>query len=405
MDVFLARQPIFNRSLQVEGYELLYRFDDQLQEGLAYDGDRATSKVIAQSILVTNFDKLVANKLAFINFSDHLILQDIPLIFDPHKIVIELLKTIVVTDELLHKIKKLRLSGYRFAVDITALSGAAAALVEHMSIIKVNYLNTTSPQRVACMADYKHLNVQFLAEKLETREGYREAQELGFHYFQGYFFAKPDEVKYKEIEPLSTTYLSVMQELSSPDPKFGKLAEMIEADVSVSFKLLKLINSAAFYRRTKIQSIEQALVVLGLNELRKWIMLLMLQSASHDKPAELIATVLIRAKLMATIGKRLNLPVSQNECFLTGMLSLIDVMTEQPMASVLSELSLSDEIVNAIIKREMQLGSLLDVVEGYEQTNVDQMHAGAERLKFNLQELPLMYFESMEWVDQLIHQS
>lgn len=405
MDVFLARQPVFNRSLQVEGYELLYRFDDQAEGGEAHDGDRATAKVIAQSMLVTNFDKLVANKLAFINFSDHLILQEIPLIFDPHKIVIELLKTIVITDELLAKIKSLRELGYRFAVDITVLEGPASVLVPLMSIIKVNYLNTTFSERVSLLGSFKQLNVQFLAEKLETREGYKEAQELGFHYYQGYFFAKPDEVKYKEIEPLSTTYLSVMQELSSPSPKFDSLARMIEADVSVSFKLLKLINSAAFYRRTKIQSIEQALVVLGLNELRKWIMLLMLQSTSHDKPAELVATVMIRARLMSLIGKRLKLSVSENECFLTGMLSLLDVMTEQPMATVLNELSLSDEITIAILKRETQLGLLLDIVEGYEQTKVEQMQAGAEQLKFNLQELPLMYFESMEWVDQLINPS
>ncbi len=405
MDVFLARQPIFNRSLQVEGYELLYRFANQLNDSEPHDGDRATSKVIAQSMLVTNFDKLVANKLAFINFSDHLILQEIPLIFDPHKIVIELLRNINLTDELLAAIKALKSAGYRFAIDITVLEGVNSVLAEFMSIIKVNYLNTSFQERVALMNGFRHLNVQFLAEKLETREGYKEAQELGFHYFQGYFFAKPDEVKYKEIEPLSTTYISVMQELSSPEPKFDKMAKIIEADVSVSFKLLKLINSAAFYRRTKIQSIEQALVVLGLNELRKWIMLLMLQSASHDKPAELIATVLIRARLMSSIGKHLKLPISQNECFLTGMLSLIDVMTEQPMATVLNELSLSDEITVAILKRETALGLLLDVVEGYEQTKVEQMNAGATQLNFNMQELPLMYFESMEWVDQLIYQS
>ncbi len=402
MDIFLARQPIFDRDLQVQAYELLYRSDQDSEKSVFQDGDRATSQVIAQSMFVTNFEKLVANKRAFIHFTDALILQEIPLLFDKGRMVIEFSALHPVGPELIDAIKHLKSLGYTIALDDAGSNGSYDNLTPYADILKVDFKQANIADRKGITNYFKGTKAKLLAKKVETREDFKEALSLGYSLFQGYFFAKPDTVKSKDIQPLSTTYLRLLKGLSQLEPSYDQLSMVVESDVAMSFKLLKLINSPAFYRRSRIQSINQALVLLGLNEFRKWVMLLMLQDVGQDKPDELLKTVLIRGRLMELIAKTYHLQAIGPECFLTGLLSLIDVMTDRDLAVVVGELSLSEKMSKALLAKEDLLGNVLGLVISYEQTDHEAMNTYCQNLKIDALELPLLYFESMEWVDMLL---
>ena len=402
MDIFLARQPIFDRDLQVQAYELLYRSDQESQKSVFKDGSRATSQVIAQSVLVTNFEKLVSHKKAFIHFTSDLIAGEIPMLFDKDKIVIEYDALQEVSEELLEAIKKLKGLGYSLAIDNLASESASLALLPFADIIKVDFIHLESSQRKSVTDRLKSTKAKLLAGKVETREDFKAALSLGYTLFQGYFFAKPDTIKSKDIQPLSTTYLRLLKALGEKDPSFDTLAQIIESDVAMSYKILKLINSPAFYRRSRIQSINQALVLVGLKELKKWVMLLMLQDVGQDKPDELLKTVLIRGRMMELIAKSNHLTELVTECFLTGLLSLIDVMTDRELSLVVGELSLSEAMTKALLCNEDNLGKVLGLVVSYEQTKHEEMNGFCESLKVDSLELPLLYFEAMEWVDLLL---
>lgn len=402
MEQFLARQPIFDTKLNVFAYELLYRSDDRINTSVFFDGNQATSKVITQSMMVTDFSKLVANKMAFINFTDQLILEEIPLLFDKDKLVVEVLEDVVVTDKLIEAIMKFKLMGYTIALDDMVLDGPTEPLMQYADIVKVDFMMTSPMDRLVLTERLKQFSVKLLAEKVETMTDYREAVRLGYHYFQGYFFARPDLIKTKDIKTISTSYLRLMQELSSESPDYDKLSKVVESDVSLSFKLLKLINSAAFYRSAKIQTISQALVMLGLKELNKWVMLLMLQEVSADKPDELVRTVLIRGKMMEKLAEHLGLKSLADESFLTGLLSLIDIMTNRSLDDVLSELPLDDIIISALKGNINKLGHMLGLVKSYEQTDWTGMYQFCNELSFSEQTLPTVYFESMQWVEDLL---
>jgi EAL and modified HD-GYP domain-containing signal transduction protein len=402
VDQFLARQAIFDRDLNVFAYELLYRSDQRMNTSSFFDGNQATSQVIIQSMMITDFSKLVANKSAFINFTERLIIDEIPLLFDNQKLVVEVLEDVEVTDALINALKKIKLQGYTIALDDLVLDGPTEVLLPYADVVKIDFMLTTPMERLILAERLKAFPVKLLAEKVETMTEYREAMKLGFHYFQGYFFAKPDMMKIKDIRTIATSYLRLMQELSRSEPNYDDLSRIVESDVSLSFKLLKLINSAAFYRSAKIQTINQALIMLGLKELNKWVMLLMLQDLSSDKPDELVKTVLIRGKMMEKIAQTIGMKAIVDESFLTGLLSLIDVMTNRSIDDVLKELPLEDMITGALTGGDNDLGMLLGLVRSYEQTDWPSMYKYCETLSFNEQSLPIVYFESMEWVDALL---
>lgn len=403
MQLFLARQPIFDRSLNVAAYELLYRSDPRAGNSVFSDGNSATSEVITQSMMVTDFSKLTNNKKAFINFTGQLILDDIPLLFDHQKMVVEVLEDVDVSDEMIDALKKLKESGYTIALDDLVLDAKTAPLIPYADIIKVDFMLTTPFDRLIMTNQLKKHPVKLLAEKVETRTEFDEALKLGYDYFQGYFFAKPDLVVNKDIKPLSLSYLRIMEELSKPAPEYNHISEVIESDVSLAYKLLRLVNSPSFYRRSKIKTINQALVLMGMKELKKWVALLMLRDVASSKPDELVTSCLIRGKMMERMATTKWNSQIGTEAFLVGLMSLIDVMTDRSLAEVIRDLPLEQQVVEAIVEEKGGLGELLTLVKSYEQGDLDRVKTQCDLMKCDPLLLPHEYFASMEWVDRLLH--
>ena len=190
--------------------------------------------------------------------------------------------------------------------------------------------------------------IKLLAEKVETKEEFDQAAEMGYTCFQGYFFSKPVIISGKDIPGFKLTYLQMLQEINSPEMDFRKIEDLIKREVSVSYKLLRYINSAFFGLRRKVESIRQALALLGERNIKKWISLIALSSMGEDKPMELAASSLIRAQFCESLAPKMGMRDREHDLFLMGLFSMIDAIIDRPMAEILDELSISEDIKVAL---------------------------------------------------------
>jgi len=264
MEVYVARQPIFDRNMNIYGYELLYRRSaNNFYEGL--DDGQATSELIHNAFLVMQFDDLTNGNRAFINFSEDLLEKEIPFLLSEDTIVVEILERVKVTDTLIKSCKKLKENGYTIALDDYIFQETFLPLVKLADIIKVEFNGSDLDQQRKLIKENKEKT--FLAEKIETIEDYRIALNMGYDLFQGYFFSKPVILTGKKIEILNSSLIKMIEALNQEEPDLQQITEIIEKDLALSYKLLKMANSVIFASKSRIYSIKQALVRLGIEEM------------------------------------------------------------------------------------------------------------------------------------------
>ncbi|NYE57018.1 EAL and HDOD domain-containing protein [Carboxydothermus ferrireducens] len=247
MKVFVARQPIFDKKEKVVAYELLYR-SGKINHFDGSNGDRATASVIINSLFRIGLENLTNGKLAFINFTENLLKEGIPLIFNKNLLVVEILEDITPDKELLQALRFLKGKGFKIALDdfIFNLGNTPDELLNMADIIKVDFLANSLKDRKTIPQKFRNKKIEFLAEKVETKEEYEEAIKAGYSFFQGYFFSKPEIVSGKDISASKLTYMQILNELNKREPNFDYIAELIEANVSLTYELLRLVNSAVF---------------------------------------------------------------------------------------------------------------------------------------------------------------
>ncbi len=367
MDVFVARQPIFKRNMQLYGYELLYRRSrNNYFEG--EDDTLSTAELISNSFLVIGYDELIENTKGFINFSAELLMRDMPLMLPRDKVVIELLERAQITDELLLVLKKHKSMGYTLALDDFALDMEdmqVAELLELADIVKIEFPNVRLDIQRSLIRKYKG-RIKFLAERIETREEFRIALEMGYTLFQGYFFSKPVIVNAKEIHTVKSNAGLAIQELSRNDPNLKYIERIFEQDVGLSYKLLKLANSAFFSTGRQVKSIRQAIMHIGTDELNNWLHLIFLKSMQSVENKELIKTSIIRAKLLSLL---VNEKCKEADCFFVGMFSSLDILLNQDMEQALGGLPLSQTVKDTLLGRDTQLTPYLRIVLNLELGN------------------------------------
>ena len=244
--------------------------------------------------------------------------------------------------------------------------------------------------------------MSLLAEKVETHDEFASAQKLGFEFFQGYFFSKPELVKGKELPASQLTLLQIIAEVNQRDFDFQKLENLIAPDVSISYKLLRYINSAYFRRAQRIGSVKQALVLLGETEIRRFVSLVALSNMAKGKPNELIRAACIRGKFCELLGRHVKAGISSEELFTLGIFSLIDAIVDQPMEEVMTLLPLSEPIKEALSRRKGPLVGYLVLAETYEKGQWDYMSKVADVLKIPENELPAIYLQACDWSNKLL---
>jgi c-di-GMP-related signal transduction protein len=404
MDVFVARQPIFNLHEKVIAYELLYRNGkSNFFDGV--DGDNATADVLLHSFLSIGMDKLANQRRCFINFTENLIKKRLPFYFSPDSIVVEILETVEPTKEIIDICRELKANGYVLALDDFVLHDKYASLLPYVDIVKVDFLATTHSERKQIVEKFNNTSVKLLAEKVETRKDFEEAVSLGFSYFQGYFFCKPVIYAGKDVPKYSINYyFQVLDELNCKEPNIDKLAKLIEADVSLTYKLLKLMNLTTFITRQKVKSVKQAILLLGLSEIKKWITVLMLKETNEFSESETITLSLTRAKTAELIASISGYQREQGSFFLMGICSLLDVFLHRPLEEILKEMPIAEEIKAALKGEENLFGLVYKLTLSLEKGSWEDVASYCQRLQVNENNILPIYQQAIEWADRLLCQ-
>ena len=302
MEVVVARQAIFDRKRNVYGYELLFR-SEALSS--AFDGTEAATATmqVLSNLLAIGAKQLLDGKKAFVNFDHHLLLQNTHLAFPAHSIVIELLETIVPTSDFLALCHSIQRLGYSLALDDFTGQAELAPVAEIANVIKVDMRLSSREEQETLLRTYKPRGVLMLAEKVESYEEFEWARSTGYDLFQGYFFARPAVVRGRQISVVKTTCLQLLSEVRKPDLDFEHLRRLIRQDTSLTYQLLRYVNSALFARRDKVLSISRALAFLGEDQIRRWASLATLTMLGTNKPSELLKLSLVRARFCERVAE------------------------------------------------------------------------------------------------------
>lgn len=367
-DVFVGRQPILDRQQKLFAYELLFR--SSMTGGFPnVDGGVATSSVLSTSFFVAGIDSISNGSLSFINFPQELLEQNVALLFPSDEIVIEILEDIPPTDDIVRRCRELRDAGYRIALDDFVYDPSYNKLLEVADIVKIDFRALSISEIREMIKKIKPFHCRLLAEKVETHEEFQLAKSMGFVFFQGYFFARPEVVRRRSIPSHQQTMLYLVNILHSLDYDVDAIEKIIKIDVAISHKLLNFLNSAYFGRLSPVKSIRQAIIFLGEQGVRQFVTLIVMSHLTEHKPKELSRLSVIRAKFLQNISKR-TVGIDSEELFMMGLFSLIPAMLDCTMSDAMKKLPLSESIKAALVKREGPLFSFLKLVEDYE--NLDE---------------------------------
>jgi len=402
VDAYIARQPIFTKDMKIYGYELLFRSGAAEKGYVDTDADQATSRVVMESFYSRGVASITGGKPAFINFTARLLEENTATLFPKNQLVIEVLEDVVPTPEIIEACRELHKKGYTLAMDDFVYRPEFDPLIELSSIIKFDFLLST-PQEITKMMKLSNLKgKRLLAEKIETNEVFDLAVKMGFTLFQGYFFSKPVTLSAKALSPLKMSYITLLHGINTEDYiDYKKLAETIRTDVALSYRLLKLVNSAYYGLRTVVKDIPQALAIIGTKEIRKWIFMIALMGLSSDKPDEIIKMSMIRGRFLETLNMRSIRVCTNDIVFQTGLFSMLDVLMDMPMASALEGMHLSQEVRDALIDHTGVLFDLLELVMSLEHSNWQRADELTSKLRIERRMVSEEYLDSVKWCNQL----
>ncbi|GAA0352147.1 EAL domain-containing protein [Bowmanella denitrificans] len=397
MAFFAARQPILDREKTLVAYELLFR--ESLKNVFPDVGeDMATSKIIEGLQFNLGLDTLTENKLAFINFTQETLLQRYPLLLPKEQVVVEILESVPPTRQLLNICKEFKEKGYQIALDDYEHKKVWLHFFPYIDIIKVD-LRASSAEQINEIkrAAEPYPGIKLLAEKVETHEEFHQAIEMGFSYFQGYFFSKPEVMRSRTLDPSQLTVARLMTELAGEDPDIAAITTVFETDVNLSFKLLRYAQSPLFKRRNDITNIKQAIITLGLQELRRFVSLLFTAQFSDRKPAALTVMSLVRARFCEHLSAQPGQESSEAGAFLTGMLSLLDGLLDASLPELLEKLPLSPTIKAALIQGQGRLAEYLDTAKAFEAADWPLAQRLCKKMELGIDKVTRLYVDSVRW--------
>jgi EAL and modified HD-GYP domain-containing signal transduction protein len=391
-EVYVGRQPIFDRSLSVLGYELLFRHSANA-ETASSAGDRATGRVIVNAFAEIGLDRMVGNKRAFINLTRPFLVGTLPLPFEPEDVVLEILETTAVDDDLLAGLQRLIAAGYTLAIDDFRADDCerTAKLLPFVTYVKVDVLSQTDEELAASVDQCREHRVHLIAERVEDHHTFHRCVDLGFDYFQGYLLGRPAVVASPGLAPTTVACMELLNRLSKPDVTFDELVEIVRIDLGLSYRLLRAVNSAASGLVRPISSVREALVMLGHRQLRAWILLMVVADAS-DVAEEQLTSAMTRARMCELLAVHLR-TVRPDVAFFGGLLSSLDFLLNMPMSEVVERLPLEDAIRRALVSREGDLGRIIDTVAAYEVADLDGLAASPVELS----DLAPAYLNAIAW--------
>lgn len=396
--MLIARQPIFDTQKNVFGYEIFYR-EHNSNEYNYDDGNLASTRVIAATFFSMNLADFVGDKKVFIHFTEELLSNEIETLLPKDRLMIEMLEHETTPSvELICSCARLNNEGHKLVFDESVFNASWNKLFEMADIVKVNFLESTDEQ-IKKYIENRNDKVKLLAFKIEDIEMYEKAKKYGFDYFQGFFFEKPQLLEPKIIESNKFTVLKLFNVIFNKDIEFEEVAKVIEQDISFSYEILKLSNSVIFSRGNKVTSIREALVRLGINEIKKWGMISAMKKVSEKENEEVLNYSMVRARFMEQFACACGIEEKSMEFYTTGMISMLDVLMNTTMEKILDELELHDEIKDSLLNlnKNSELSKALSIIKNCEHGNWEEVEAVAKEKKISLSSIAVMHNESIKW--------
>lgn len=400
-EFFLARQPIVNREQNLVGYELLFR-GTQTNAAHIINDLSATAAVIAHTSQL-GLEKVVGDSIGFLNVDAAVLMSDIFQFLPREKVVLEIMETVKATPEVLQRISELATAGFQFALDdVIADSEDVKQLLPMVDIVKLDLRDMSSSALRKLAPRFKQSGKRLVAEKVESPMQFQACLELGFDYFQGYYFAKPVILTGKKLSPSQVAIMRLMKLLMS-DADNHEIEEAIKRDVTLGLNLLRLVNTPAVGMRHRIDSLNQALLVLGREQLRRWLQIMLYAEPCKkgQSMTPLLSLASARGKLLELLAQAIypNQRKMADTAFTVGIMSLLDALFGLPMENIVQEMPVVDEVSSALLFRDGHFGELLRVAECLEQTesNTDELPALLQRLALSDESLYQMEIAAFEW--------
>lgn len=392
-NIYLGRQPIFNKDLKPVAYELLYRGGDT--DHSDKDNARASADVLINTFLEMGVQRVVGKARAFIHVTPEILDDNLLRLFDPSQLVLQLMPDAAFDDHLLETLRQLRNHGYGICVDDLLVHEGTQPLLERAHFVKVDLMAVPESELAEHVAALRRFPVALIAEKVETHEQFAQCQRLGFDFFQGYFFARPKLVSSRTMSEDRLSVMHLLATLHSPSSRLEDVQRVIQRSVTLSYRLLRYANSAALNLPRKITSIAQATVSLGQRRIRDMATLLAL-TGSTDKPPELARTLLARARLCAVLA-----PPGRGQAdsaFTAGLFSGLDALMDRPLAQLLDELPLTDEIRLAVLEHAGPLGGILAAALALEHGEFESDALAS----LDAKPAPDVYLEAVNWANEAV---
>jgi EAL and modified HD-GYP domain-containing signal transduction protein len=394
---FLARQPILGRDQRLVAFELLFRAAGEHEDARLTDGAAATAAVISHASLL-GMEQVVGEQVAFVNVDEVVLMSDFVRFLPAHKVILEILETVKPTRQVLERMAELKELGFRFALDdVVALSEDVSKLVELVDVIKIDLKGVARDKLARLVVSLKSPNKKLLAEKVETQEEFRECLELGFEYFQGYYFARPAILSGKKVAPSEMAILHLLELINSEaDPRTIEMA--VKRDALISLNLLRLVNSRAAGPSRRIESLSQ-----------RWLQILLYTAPGSkvELNSPLLQLATTRGKLLElmTLQVRPGSPSCADTAFTVGIMSLMDAMFAMPMDEILERAEVGDEVRAALLKREGEFGVMLQVAELLEGAESGKPLTNALRkLKLTVKQIREIELAAFDWVRELAYE-
>ena len=398
MSIFVARQPIFDKANTVFGYELLYRRDATRTMAEGTDANTMSARVISNAFLGVGIAELTGGVPGFVNFTRDQLIDSTYELFDPSEVVVELLETVRCDEETLRACAAMHAAGYRFALDDFVYDPSFDPLLALASIVKIDVLGREESDIRALLSRLGAFKGRLLAERVETAEVHRSCDAMGFHLFQGYFYARPETVAKEDLEAGQLTILRLLTLLRDGDTSDAQIEIALRADAALCYKLLRMVNSASM-GGNGVESIKHALRMVGRTALHRWLAIILAGSFASQGGAskELGLSALSRARLCEIIARRSTKRLAPDPLFMIGILSMMDAMMCVPMQRVLSLVEVSADVHSALSDRTGPLANVLLLVEAYDAGNWDVAKRLADLVGVDAESVPGFYFDALTW--------
>ncbi|MDF2179750.1 EAL domain-containing protein [Aliiglaciecola sp. CAU 1673] len=400
MFAYVARHPILDSDKNVFAYELLFR-DGRKNCFPDIRPDEATSKIITASHLTLGLEDIACHKTSFINFHKETLLHGFPTMLDPETVVVELVESIPTDSNMVTACKQIKDMGYRLALDEHNFDPKWDVFLPYVDIIKVDTLRSDYETIARNLPKFQKANVKLVAEKVETQEDFLRFKEMGFDYFQGFFFAKPEVIRQRNLPTSKLILLELMQASSSKDFSFERINDIFQRDVGLSYMLLRFINNPTINKRYKISSLRHALNYLGEMELKKFIAILALANLGDEKPMELLHMSLVRAKFCELVSMARKDQDNPPKGFLVGLFSLLDALLDQSMPHLVEKLPIDDEIKGALCGADGRLRNYLMLARAFESANWLNLIKLSNQLELSQKLLHGLFNEAIVWGNEV----